>query len=142
MPWKRIFNDLFHDFLDHKGRDEKRILEDDVVQFLNLAESIAINDPETREVWMYLLEAVKSCRDSTPGLMLEMLNTLDGGAGRIGFNELFLDELSGDSDRAEMYYLAFEKSTITCSKQKLLDAYHELIKILPQKFLDLIPRQN
>lgn len=100
--------------------------------FLHLARSIPISDPEVQEVWERLLTAVEDGNACTPELMLEMLKTLEGASGKMGFNELTLDEVEGDPTRAELYYLLFGHDPITCSKEGLLKTYHQLLKALEE----------
>lgn len=100
--------------------------------FVHIARAIPIPDPEVQEVWERLLTAVEDGRACTPELMLEMLKTLEGVSGRVGFNELTLDEAEGDPTRAELYYLLFGHDSITCSKEGLLKAYQQLLKALEE----------
>ncbi len=105
-----------------------RIPKDKFIQIFN---SIHIEDPKVKDVWDCMSEALGN--EAWPELILDMLLFIQGQSTLSGFNEFGIDDQDFPDhsvDPTDNVCLHFRLNEYYCSKSKLITAYKSLAKAL------------
>jgi uncharacterized iron-regulated membrane protein len=108
---------------------EKKIIPPE--KFMRIFNQVKIQDPEVKNVWDCMQEALG--HEAYGELILEMLLSLTGVSALSGFNEFWInDQDFGDKKRSkkDTVCLNFKGADFYCSKTKLISAYHSLLRAL------------